>query len=381
MVTANTVEERIAERAAKKLYLDRLVMRNGSSTKESEVEDPTADAGRLMSALKFGCSAIFGSKSQTEMSLPTDEDIEMLTDRTRTELYSCGSIQGGNETNTEDFDVTKEFTSTTDFGGIDFKAIRENYKKKRTPKDVGHIGEMMRKRHRKNRIMLVQGKGSGYGSAVPVLKSNDYDLATGERSVFQRELGGSGGNFKNVGRKHLKGGVDFEWQEICQVCGDGGSLVCCPRCPVAVHLTCARMRSDKEFACCSQHHCIKCSKSTSDAGGWMFRCSCCPSAYCEDHLPPGARVLERCDRMEDLGYMIKHGVSTAGFALPVSIFLNSISILTLTPPCRPMSIALPFVKTLQSRTLGGYRQRSVEDRNAPQQLTFPPFLAVKLMIV
>jgi len=40
----------------------------------------------------------------------------------------------------------------------------------------------------------------------------------------------------------------------------------------------------------------------------MFRCSCCPAAYCEDHVPPHARVLDRCEQMENLGYKIKHGV-------------------------------------------------------------------------
>lgn len=308
MVTANTVEERIAERAEKKLYLDRMVMGNDSSAMELENEDenPIPDEGRLMSALKFGCSAIFGNKAQTEMKLPTDEEIEMLTDRTRTEDYSGGGIAGGNEANTEDFDVNKEFTSTTDFGGIDFKKLREDYKKRR-PKDSGSISNMLAKRVVKNRIMLVEGKGTGYGAAVPVLKSNDYDLQSGERSVFQRELGGRGGNFGNVGRTNLKGGIDFDWQEICQVCGDGGELVCCPRCPIAVHLKCAGMRSVKEFQCCSHHHCVKCRKGTTEAGGWMFRCSCCPSAYCEDHLPAGARILEECERIEDLGYTIKHG--------------------------------------------------------------------------
>lgn len=220
------VEERIAERAEKKLYLDRMVMRDGAASEEpSKSGDVTEDAGKLMATLKFGCNAVFGSQAQQKMSLPTEEDIELLTDRSRTENFTGGKIQGGTETSTDTFDATKEFTSTTNFSGIDFAKIREEYKKKRTPKDVGHIKDMWRKRERKNRIKLVEGMGSGYGlKAVPVLKSNDYDLESGERSVFQQELGGRTGNFKNVGCKHLKGGVDFQWQAVCQVCGDGGTL-------------------------------------------------------------------------------------------------------------------------------------------------------------
>ena len=226
LVTANTVEERIAERAEKKLYLDRMVMRNGEVEPgtDADMDDPTQDVGKLMSTLKFGCQAVFGDKAQQQQSLPSAEDIEMLTDRSRTENFTGGNIHGGTDSTVEGFDATKEFTSTTNFGGIDFAKIREEYKKKRRPKDLGHIQDMWRKRHRKNRIKMVEAKGSGYGAkVVPVLTTNDYDLATGERSVFQQELGGR--EHSQIERaKPLKGGVDFQWHNACQVCGDGGSL-------------------------------------------------------------------------------------------------------------------------------------------------------------
>lgn len=113
------------------------------------------------------------------------------------------------------FDTTKELSSTTDFGGIDFKALREKYKKKR-PKDMGAIQDMW-KRVRKNRIKMFDGTGSGYGlKAVPVLASNDYDLATGEKSVFDRELKGRHQQHKKKSAKI------FEHQDFCQSCGDGG---------------------------------------------------------------------------------------------------------------------------------------------------------------
>lgn len=227
MVRTNTVEEHISECAAKKRFLAAKVMRDGGSPADAMEEDDTEDSGKLMDALKFGASAVFGDKSKQQMSLPTDADIDMLTDRTRTEAFTGGNIKGDTGTDANEFDKTKEFTATTNFGGIDFKALRQEYQKKRKPKDVGNICDIWRqKRKRKNRITLVvDGQGSGYGSkAVPVLKSNDYDLETGERSVFQQELGGRKGNFKNVGKKFLKVGVDFDSHDTCQVCGDGGLL-------------------------------------------------------------------------------------------------------------------------------------------------------------
>ncbi|CAB9506371.1 Probable chromatin-remodeling complex ATPase chain [Seminavis robusta] len=301
MVTKNTVEERILQRAEKKLYLDKMVMQQGDL-----VDDQQVDEKKLMETLRFGAQAVFGSAG-LKMELPSKEDIEILTDRSRTESFTGGKIKGDADTNVEDFDANKKFRSTTDFGGIDFKAIRESHRRQK-PKDFGAIMNTWRKkRERKNRITMVNAKGSGYGAAVPVLKSNDYDLETGEQSVFQRELGGRGGNFGNVKHKHLKAGVDFQTQDVCQSCGEGGTLLCCPRCPVAVCVDCFG-GTEKEFMCCSHHHCNECGKGTLAAGGFMFRCNCCPRAYCEDHLPEGSRMLEKCERIEELGYQIKHGI-------------------------------------------------------------------------
>ena len=215
-----TVEERILERAQKKLYLDRMVMQDGANINN----DDDGDESHLLAALKFGCNAIFGAKANQAMKLPTQNDIEMLTDRERTEEYSGGMITGGAAADVKDFDSTKLMTATTDFGGIDFKAIRSEYKKKRRPKDVGHILDMWRdkKRERKSRITLISTEGSGYGSkSIPVLQANNYNLEEGERSVLQQELAGPAARFKDKGRKILKAGVDFENQDECIICGQG----------------------------------------------------------------------------------------------------------------------------------------------------------------
>lgn len=178
----------------------------------------------LLAAVKFGCNAIFGAKANDAMKLPTPQDIEMLTDRERTEEYSGGMITGGAAADVKDFDSSKRLTATTDFGGIDFKAIRREYKKKRRPKDVGQILDLWRdkKRERKSRITLISAQGSGYGSkSIPVLQSNNYNLQEGERSVLLQELAGQEARFKDRGRKHLKSGVDFENQDECICCGQG----------------------------------------------------------------------------------------------------------------------------------------------------------------
>jgi len=328
LVTQGTVEERMVERAEKKLYLDRMVCRDGV-TQDLEDEE---EEGKLMAALRFGCNAIFGSDSKKQ-SLPTQEDIELITDRSRSEGLSDGKLKGGTEMSAEEFDATKEFTSTTNFGGIgksglflppvyqvlcfvnlcltvfvqiipDFKKIRDGYKKNQLPDNVNAIANEWRKRQRKSRIKIMNGTGSGYGTAVPVLAMNDYCLETGERSVFQQELCGRGGE---AGAAKKKKTPSFDNQDHCQVCGDGGTLLMCGRCPCSVHAQCIGITNLKQFMCCPHHHCAKCGLNTTQAGGFLFVCSTCPNAFCEDCVPPAIRILETCERMESLGHRIKHG--------------------------------------------------------------------------
>jgi SWI/SNF-related matrix-associated actin-dependent regulator of chromatin subfamily A member 5 len=301
LVTAGTVEERMIERAQKKLYLDRMVTRDGVS---ELTLDESEDADKLMSTLRFGCNAVFGQDSDKH-ALPTNQDIETITDRNRTEDFSAGNLKGGADSTAKDFNATTEFTATTQFGGVDFKKLREEQGKHKNPKDIGHITAMWKKRQRKNRIKMVEGMGSGYGSrTVPVLASNDYDLQSGEKSVFERELKG-----RNQAQKKEKKTKKFVEQDFCQVCGDGGDLICCPRCPVSLHAKCIGLKNSKNFLCCTHHHCSVCDKPASSVGGFLFPCSACPNAYCEDHLPKESRVLEEgCERMEALGFTFRQGV-------------------------------------------------------------------------
>jgi hypothetical protein len=57
--------------------------------------------------------------------------------------------------------------------------------------DIASQWKEHQRREVKSRIRMVEGKGTGYGSAmVPVLAGNDYDLESGEASVFDvRALG------------------------------------------------------------------------------------------------------------------------------------------------------------------------------------------------
>jgi len=303
----------MVERAQKKLYLDQMVNQDSIAGLTDEEEELGGVSKReLLETLKFGCDAVFGEDQENQNTLPTDQDIELITDRNRSETFSDGRLKGGVTDTASKFKADNEFTSTTKLGGIDFKEIRDKHKKKKTkdaPKDIGGIAYSwmkLQKRNRKSRIVNVKATGSGYGStSVPVLAANNYDLENGESSVFQRELGGRKGDFGEIKRKVKKSGVDFESQDFCQVCGDGGLILCCPRCPVCVHAQCVGVDDPKKFLSCPHHRCSKCNKNVAAAGGLLFPCQSCHFSFCEDCLPTkekGFRLLDSCDRFTELGF-------------------------------------------------------------------------------
>lgn len=77
-------------------------------------------------------------------------------------------------------------------------------------------------------------------------------------------------------------------QEQCQVCRDGGEIVCCLSCPRSYHPTCLndefQAKAQKSQFYCPQHQCADCEKKTGDAGGLIYRCRWCEKGYCEDCL-------------------------------------------------------------------------------------------------
>jgi SWI/SNF-related matrix-associated actin-dependent regulator of chromatin subfamily A member 5 len=85
---------------------------------------------------------------------------------------------------------------------------------------------------------------------------------------------------------------EFTHEEHCLTCFEGpdaGHMVECRSCPRGYHYDClepAYQAKVKGFAgfFCPQHVCCDCGKSTSDAGGLIYRCRWCPQGFCEDCL-------------------------------------------------------------------------------------------------
>jgi SWI/SNF-related matrix-associated actin-dependent regulator of chromatin subfamily A member 5 len=293
LVSSGTVEERILERAEKKLYLDQMVNRGGSN-QDMNQDGSGLSSSELLASLKFGSNAIFASSND----LPTDSDIRKIIDRNRSETTSDGLLKGGVTNSANDFDKDKELTDVRTFEGVDFRKLRDaNKSSDKKNKRGAYLNELKQewkealdvngtdmgkgKRNKKSRIVNVNGIGSGYGSAsIPILALNDYDLQQGELSVWNETK-------KPVVRQPPKQKVrpkQFINQDFCQTCGQGGELILCPRCPVSVHSHCCGLRPD-HFQSCSHHRCSICDKTANGAGGLIYPCQSCPSAFCGDCLP------------------------------------------------------------------------------------------------
>lgn len=320
LVASGTVEERILERAEKKLLLDQMVNREqaaGVPGKNDNAVGSGMTASELLKDIQFGSAAVFGDSSLN--TLPTEKDIDAITNRKRTEVDSVGNLKGNVAHKGQTFDLGKKLSESQVFQGLDFKKIREE--KVKTSQDnlpsslkgiarlYNEIRSLDKKRKVKNRIVMVDGMKSGYGKAsVPVLAANNYELEKGESSVFGREL--SAGSKKGCavpGKKAKKKRVP-ENQEFCQHCSEGGhrlSLFRCSRCPVSCHKECWDHIDAHVTKSCSHHRCTSCDKPSQFAGGLLYPCQSCHEAWCEDCLPsdvPGFRFLGACERFERMGF-------------------------------------------------------------------------------
>lgn len=119
MITENTVEERIIERAEMKLRLDAVVIQQG------RLVDPTARVGKeeMLTMIRHGANEIFASKDATI----TDEDIDIILERGEKKTKEVAEkMQGFGEAALRNFSMDTPAQSIYEFEG-------ENYKDKEKP--------------------------------------------------------------------------------------------------------------------------------------------------------------------------------------------------------------------------------------------------------
>ena len=221
LVCRGSVEERMVSRAEKKLFLNAMVAEVDPDEHLREVEgyvsgdeaDNLNDAkrqaeisealgiggtsiskGELASLIRFGANAIFegcadSQNGNTEMS---EHELYNLLERQGRDLPMINiSISNDNDVNITEVvdDLEKAQAALKDrmnlLKEVDLRQLGNIFyeKKKRKVsgnsnsvttglKDIDQIVDtnlMSEKRIRKNRVIMVDGKGTGYGGAVPVL--------------------------------------------------------------------------------------------------------------------------------------------------------------------------------------------------------------------
>ena len=294
LVAGGTVEERIVQRAEKKLFLDQMVNRdslkqqpqssssinnNTSSSsanvdvnvEEVEEDDEEGDvdkmgADQLLAELRFGADEICNSAA-TQL---TDADIEELVSR-QTGLVitstTAATSKNKNKNTTSSASASTSAVTTTsksvnilanqkltakDYAPenqqvVDTRSFQGVFYHKYSggggatvaapPVDVTEetSGRKTTGRNRKNRLVKVK---DDFGVEHDVMVDNLYDLQHGESSVFDKEL--KGRQQQSQGNRKLAqvAGVDYTNEEFCLKCWDGGNIVCCDKCPTSFHDKC-----------------------------------------------------------------------------------------------------------------------------------------------
>ena len=301
LVTAGTVEERIVQRAEKKLYLDAMV--NRDSQRAAEPDDQVS-AGDMLSALKFGAAAIVNGAADKQL---TDQDLDQILDRSRDGNATLGVVKGNQASDAASFKSDTQAVSLREFEGATYGAKRE---KRATLGDLSaeFIQQEKRKRTQRMRQERVEGVGlvnvltKEYGDG----QERKKDAKQVDEQAARWEAKAAKAALEAVGGRQIAG-RDYDNEEHCLNCWDGGDLICCDQCPASWHAGCLQKIGfalpTKKFGSwgCPHHSCETCGRKAAQAGGLLFRCAVCPSAFCEDHLPSTATIQGKCERFMALG--------------------------------------------------------------------------------
>jgi SWI/SNF-related matrix-associated actin-dependent regulator of chromatin subfamily A member 5 len=301
LLTSGTIEERMLQRAERKLFLDTMV--NRDNTKESDDADMKEDvsSGEMLSAMTFGMSNIVSGEGNL-VTVPTPEEIIRLIDRTQPPVKEFQKQEMSFEEAREG--LSADWKETKVFQGMDYRTHKNKGFKDIASEWVEELAKKKQKKRERESTTVMVGNQA-------VLKTNMYDLSVGEPSVFHKEAAGgramaSEAAIKARKPKAQKAGRDYDHMDVCLLCWDGGELLTCDGCPGSYHPKCLGMSvqeaRDINFMWrCPHHACQKCDRKAQAVGGLLFRCQNCPAAYCEDCLPNEAMILGECERFQRLG--------------------------------------------------------------------------------
>jgi SWI/SNF-related matrix-associated actin-dependent regulator of chromatin subfamily A member 5 len=318
LVTGGTVEERMLQRAQRKLYLDAVVAR-GAGLRGAGAEDADADAegeeeeegavaapagaASLAETLRFGADAIFATPAGRP---PSDEELEALLDRSAGGAARRAALEGHRAaaavTHAAIAAAPPPLSAYVLQGQDLAPAARKLGLHERRAAEAAKL-VLDAPRERTRTCTVVDG--------FAVKRANLYTMQAGEPSVWGREAAGAAPAARKKGGQVA--GRDYGHSDTCQVCWDGGELYCCDWCPAAYHAACLPPDGvppadggRRALWACPHHRCAECARGPAASGGLLFRCEACADAFCEDHLPATVllrpeRLVDKCARFQALG--------------------------------------------------------------------------------
>ena len=223
LVTKGTVEERILQRAEKKLYLDKMVNRDST---RSSVKYEKMGKKEMLQMMKFGCAAVFGNSGKDEGGYNTgtieytDEELDKIIDR------DTDWSTAGKEQSVADFKATQ---AAFDFRKIFLEnEVNKTLPKKRPEKPTVVFDAGVKRKRKQTTIQI-------HGHAVKT--ANNYTMESGIQTISGSSTNGSSPDKK---RKLMIAGRDYEHDDVCLICWDGGNLICCDQCSASFHVNCLK---------------------------------------------------------------------------------------------------------------------------------------------
>ncbi len=310
LLCRGSIEERVVSRASKKLFLNAMVAEKQQGTADKDaggniVENggptgiPGIDKREVASMLKFGASAVFASGKEDI----SDKELDVLLGRV--EATSNNEV---NMVNSECMSgisgqALAESLLMGSAGSTEEESMRKlegvEYVKPSTEKDKSSSFYDMPliegKRKRNLRVVIMDVNEPGLEEGVSVLVDS---LDNGLQSLVVHS---------QPPKKKVR---KWEHQNECLICGEGYNeeeFVKCRHCPRVYHTSCM-IRTGVRYSfpgnlVCPQHRCVGCDRTTTAAGGLLFRCLTCTSAFCEDCLlEDDIESFGRSAVMEALGY-------------------------------------------------------------------------------
>lgn len=260
-ITEGTIEERVAQRADKKLFLDAVVT---TKSKGKPRTMPSKRSGReILSMLTFGAERVFSAKGKSV----SDADVDLLLDgpsSSRRGRKTRSKLELGRVHNAANYDVRAGSLAITRFQGQD-----------------------------------VRSQGCAEQNPLERIAA-EWAAETGRSLPRFEAVDSEGDDLRQVDVKYRR---FFAHESLCHSCKQDGLLLLCESCPRAYHHECLGLDSIPVGSFkCPQHKCEACFRSAHEAGGLLFRCISCPHCSCEDHISFDIVPVDECEALEALGY-------------------------------------------------------------------------------